>query len=251
MSDELDDPCNWVTGNIAFRVNGQLREMTVTLPKIPIHPRRMLPVLQQMSNAFVNLAVMQDEADGKTIQCKAGCGACCRQLVPISRLEARQLSELVDAMPEPRRTEIRNRFKAAIEKLAEAKLLEVLRNPEQFPDEANATLGIDYFRLGIPCPFLEQESCSIHPDRPVACREYLVTTPSERCARPTPESVRQVPVLVRLSSALIRLSPQGPSRFIPYVPLVLAIDWAAANEDEFQEVPGPDILSRVMKNLAD
>ncbi len=251
MSDELDDPSNWVTGNIGFQSGGQPREMKVTIPKIPIHPQRMLPVLQQMSNAFVDLAVRQVEAEGKTVQCKAGCGACCRQLVPISRLEARQLSQLVDSMPEPRRTEIRRRFDDAVEKLNEAKLLELLQNPEQFSDEANASVGIDYFRLKIPCPFLEQESCSIHLDRPIACREYLVTSPSEECARPTPESVRQVPVLVQLSRATIRLSPQGTSRFIPYVPLVLAIDWANAHEDEFQESPGPHILSQVMKNLAD
>ena len=251
MSDELEDPSNWVTGNIAFRANGQPREMKVTIPKIPIHPQRLLPVLQQMSNAFVDLAVMQVEAEGKTVQCKAGCGACCRQLVPISRLEARQLTELVDSMPEPRRTEIHRRFKDAAEKLNGAKLLELLKNPEQFSDEANASVGIDYFRLGLPCPFLEQESCSIHSDRPIACREYLVTSPAEECARPTPASVHQVPVLVQLSRAMIRLSPQGSSRFIPYVPLVLALDWADANEDEFQEMPGPNILSQVMKNLAD
>lgn len=250
MSDELDNPSNWVTGNIAFQANGQSRELKVTIPKIPIHPQRMLSVLRQMSNAFVNLAVKQVEADGKTVQCRAGCGACCRQLVPISHLEARQLSELVDKLPEPRRTEIVGRFKDALERLHAANILELLKEPEKFSDEANGSVGVDYFRLGIPCPFLEQESCSIHPDRPVACREYLVTSPPDACARPVPQSIQTVPVLVQLSSAMIRLSPQGPSRFIPYVPLVLAIDWANSNEDEFQEMTGPDILSQVMKNLA-
>ncbi|HEY5241787.1 MAG TPA: YkgJ family cysteine cluster protein [Polyangiaceae bacterium] len=28
----------------------------------------------------------------------------------------------------------------------------------------------------VSCPFLEEESCSIHPDRPPICREYLVTS---------------------------------------------------------------------------
>ena len=51
-----------------------------------------------------------------------------------------------------------------------------------------------YFALGIPCPFLEEESCSIHPDRPLVCREYLVTSPAELCAGPTQEGVTPVPV---------------------------------------------------------
>ena len=38
-------------------------------------------------------------------------------------------------------------------------------------------LGREYFQLGIPCPFLEEESCSIYHDRPITCREYLVTSP--------------------------------------------------------------------------
>ena len=44
------------------------------------------------------------------------------------------------------------------------------------------------------CPFLEEESCSIHPDRPLVCREYLVTSPAELCAGPTQEGVTPVAV---------------------------------------------------------
>ncbi len=43
-----------------------------------------------------------------------------------------------------------------------------------------------YFHLGIACPFLEDESCSIHADRPISCREYLVTSPAVNCADPKP-----------------------------------------------------------------
>lgn len=249
MSDALDDSKNWVTGNIEFRSNGQPLELKVTIPKIPIHPQRLLPVLQKMSNAFVDLAVKQVEDEGKTVSCRAGCGACCRQLVPISKLEARQLSELVNSMPEARRTVVHDRFIAAIEKLKEANLLERLQEPEKFSDESNASVGIDYFHLGIACPFLEQESCSIHLDRPIACREYLVTSPAEECARPTQHAIQGVPVLVNLSSAIIRLARQGSSRFIPFVPLVLSIAWSESNEDEFQPLLGTEILSRLLKNL--
>jgi hypothetical protein len=35
---------------------------------------------------------------------------------------------------------------------------------------------VRYFLQGVACPFLEAESCGIHPDRPLACREYLVTS---------------------------------------------------------------------------
>ena len=48
--------------------------------------------------------------------------------------------------------------------------------------------------MGVPCPFLEDESCSIHPERPLVCREYLVTSPAALCAGPTQEGVTPVAV---------------------------------------------------------
>ena len=121
------------------------------------------------------------EKSGKSISCKAGCGACCRQLVPITPTEAYNLRDLIESLPEPRRSDIRARFAEARRKLDEAGLLEKLLHPETVGDELRA-VGMEYFRLGIACPFLEAESCSIYPDRPIACREYLVTSPAEGAA---------------------------------------------------------------------
>ena len=45
-------------------------------------------------------------ARGEAISCKAGCGACCRQLVPVSETEAHHLRDVVEAMPEPRRAAV-------------------------------------------------------------------------------------------------------------------------------------------------
>ena len=112
------------------------------------------------------------ERSGASISCRAGCGACCRQVVPITETEARHVRDLVEAMPEPRRQQIRERFAAGRQRLEDAGLLETFQHPTEIPDRVAA--GMEYFRLGIACPFLEDESCSIHPDRPLSCREYLV-----------------------------------------------------------------------------
>jgi Fe-S-cluster containining protein len=34
------------------------------------------------------------------------------------------------------------------------------------------TLSLEAFALGIACPFLEDEACSIYADRPLACRQH-------------------------------------------------------------------------------
>ena len=60
-------------------------------------------------------------------------------------------------------------------------LLELIEHPERLPAETQRRLGLEYFKPQIPCPFLEDESCSIYAERPFVCREYLVTSPAENC----------------------------------------------------------------------
>jgi Fe-S-cluster containining protein len=38
-----------------------------------------------------------------------------------------------------------------------------------------------YAGLKIPCPFLSEGVCRIYEQRPLACREYFVTSPPEWC----------------------------------------------------------------------
>src|SRR5580704_8020412 len=67
----------------------------------------LLPVFQGLTNEVARRGAAKAVADGEKISCRAGCGACCRQAVPVAEAEARMLAALVAAMPEPRRSEIR------------------------------------------------------------------------------------------------------------------------------------------------
>jgi Fe-S-cluster containining protein len=209
----------------------------------------MLPVFRSIAEVVIDQGVKKAEAAGEKVSCKKGCGACCRQLVPISEMEARQIRDLVDELPEARRSEVRARFADARRRLQEAGLLDKLEHPERFQDGELRPLGLQYFAQGIACPFLAEESCSIHPERPIACREYLVTSPAEECARPNPESVRCVPLAGKVSNAVIRLAGQRSERFIPWVPLILAPDWAEAHPEEPPPRPGPEFVRAVFENL--
>ncbi|MEO8777051.1 MAG: YkgJ family cysteine cluster protein [Rhodanobacter sp.] len=50
-------------------------------------------------------------------------------------------------------------------------MLDRLREPARTDEVSHRQLGIDYLRQGVACPFLEQESCSIYDERPLACRK--------------------------------------------------------------------------------
>jgi Fe-S-cluster containining protein len=95
-------------------------------------------------------------------------------------------------------------------------------------------LGLDYFRLGIACPFLEDESCSIHPYRPSACREYLVTSPAENCARVGELSVQGVPVANGLTTPLAQVAALFLDGEPQNMPMTLSLEWALEHKEEGQ-----------------
>jgi Fe-S-cluster containining protein len=112
-------------------------------------------------------------------------------------------------------------------------------------------LGLDYFRLGIPCPFLENESCSIYADRPLACREFLVTSPAENCRNPGPDNIAKVPLPAMLSETLYRFGATGERQPAFWFPLVLALRYAAehANEQE-PKTQGVELFQRFLRHAA-
>ena len=88
---------------------GELRiAHPLSVPSAPVPAMEIVPALQGLVNAVVAAA----EA-GKAISCRKGCGACCRQLVPVSRTEGERLLQLVEAMPAERRELLKARFAAA------------------------------------------------------------------------------------------------------------------------------------------
>jgi Fe-S-cluster containining protein len=225
-------------------------DVKVAVPTGPVRLRYMLPMVQSLANRVVEGAVQASEAAGRSISCKAGCGACCRQLVPIAEVEARHIRAVVEALPEPRRSMIRARFAQALRQLQGSGLLDKLRGRDRWDEGDARKIGMDYFAQGIPCPFLEDESCSIYPDRPVACREYLVTSPAANCAKPSPESIRMVLLPFKVWTALARCDEAAPnSRFIRWVPLILAPEWAEAHPEEPPARPGPELLRRLFDLL--
>lgn len=244
----LDDT---VTVTVEMDLFGELVREDLDVPATPTRPRTMLPVFQSLAETVVERSVQRATAQGKSVSCRAGCGACCRQLVPISGAESHALRDLVEDLPEPRRTEIRARFADAHRKLAEAGLVAKLLDLRWVKPGDLGALGNEYFRLAIACPFLEAESCSIHPDRPIACREYLVTSPAERCAAPTPEAIDAVQLPGSVSNALSRIDDPRARREASWVPLILAPQWADTHPDAAPPRTGPALMGAFMERLAE
>ena len=233
------------TATLELAVAGRPVRVKLTVPPGRIRPIKLLPQLQILSNALVGAAVEVAEAKGEHISCRAGCGACCRQFVPITTIEAHHLRRLVERMPQPRKQAIKTRFQAAQDTLQAAGLLDQAMHFAELNSSERTRFGLAYFQQHIPCPFLEQESCSIHPDRPISCREYLVTSPAEHCAKPSADTVKCVDVRGKVSNALARFLSDKPR----WIPLVSALNWAAQNPDRSNPRLGKTMLGDLLGQL--
>jgi Fe-S-cluster containining protein len=205
----------------------------ITVPSGPVEAAEVVPALQGLVNAVVAAA----EA-GRTVSCRKGCGACCRQLVPVSLSEGERLLEVIDAQPAERREALQARFAAAEAAITGAGL-------DQRQGRSDRELSVAYFALGLPCPFLENESCSIHPERPLVCREYLVSSPPELCAGPVQKGVTPLPV-PKVSLAARRLQDEADDWF----PLALLMAWRRARPHKaVARRPGPEWVQRFLRQL--
>lgn len=245
MSNESD----WKTGQITLSVGGTKFEMEMTVPAKPIKPTRMLPIFQAMTSSFVDLEVGETEKQGKKISCKAGCGACCRQAVPLAEIEAYKIAELVENLEEPRRSKIKQKFETGCQHFHETGWFERMDEYANLSHEERQKTVMEYFYEGIPCPFLENESCSIHADRPLACREYLVTSPAENCADPSPETIRMVKMTVEPSKTLREIGRSENLQKLNFVPMIRALEWARQYPENMPEKTGPDWTMEFVQNL--
>jgi Fe-S-cluster containining protein len=242
-------PNEQAVAHLGLKIGEQRISVSVSVPKGPATLREMLPAAQELTNAVVAAAEAAVAAEGRKISCTAGCGACCRQLVPIAPSEAHHLAALVERLPEPRRSQVRERFAAAISRLTQAGLIDALRHPERLDEAMVTPFGLEYFRQGIPCPFLEQESCSIHPERPLACREHLVTSPAAYCADPSPKKVEGVMLPIKLSRVLRQLDQASHPAAPPWLPLILSLEWAAQDSAKPLARPGPVWLRQFVERM--
>lgn len=211
---------------------GPLRAM-LGVPPRPMRLSELAFGFLDISSKLTDVAVEREAREGRHVSCQKGCGACCRQVVPLSPPEAWLIADLVAGLPPARQAEVRAAFAAASDTLArtgvKAALSARMERVEQMTSAA-----MDYFRLQIACPFLRDESCSIHPYRPSICREYMVTSPAENCAQLGRGPIQRIPVSVRLSEALASLTGKLLGKEPEVVPMTLALEWAEAHRADGQ-----------------
>jgi Fe-S-cluster containining protein len=229
----------WVTGRVTLRIRGAPLDLEMTVPARPVKLHRMLPIFHQMSDSFAAIGIEAAELSGAVVSCRAKCSACCYQAVPVSEAELYFLAELVNAMPEPRRSQVRARFDNAYEHFSSSGWFGDLRSGKGRTWEGAEELVLDYFRQRVPCPFLEDSMCSIYEHRPIACREYLAVSDPENCANPSAQGVKLVDLPIKPSAVLKKMAAGEASRREGlFLLLIMALEIAENHPETFPEKTG-------------
>jgi Fe-S-cluster containining protein len=232
---------------LELQIGGRALALRLPMPNGTARLRDLIPALRVLMAGLTGVAVERAADEGRQVACRAGCGACCRQLVPLAGAEAQHLAALIEAMPPARRAAIEARFAAARTQLEAAGLWPALADLAVITDAREAAaLGQAYFAAAVACPFLEDESCSIHPERPLSCREYLVSSAPERCADPAGQGVVPVKLDRRLAAAVAGVGVGGRPR---YVAMTALFEWVARNPESPELQDPAALLGEVLTYL--
>ena len=221
---------------LTLRIDGDA--VPISAPQPPARGRldELLPAQREIDNAAIGHAVRKAAAQGQQVSCTKGCSACCRaQPVPVTPPEAHALLRLVEALPPPRRRDMDARFDANVGRLRDAGLADAfLQRPPGFTAAQARDLALRYFTLGLVCPFLVDDACSIHPQRPFVCRQYLVSSDPALCADPFANALDVIPMPLHAATADLAMAEAALGRPQHTVPLVLALEYARVHREELE-----------------
>ncbi|MDE3185973.1 MAG: YkgJ family cysteine cluster protein [Acidobacteriota bacterium] len=243
-----------VTVEFAVGIGDGQFKASATVPAGQTNLTQILPVLQSLSSSFIEGVTAQLAESGQPVSCRAGCGACCRQMAPISIFEAEALSAWIRTLPEARQEQLASRFHQALVALGAAGIIDrMVEEDWQAETESARKLALDYLYARVPCPLLEEESCSIHPIRPLICREYLVTSPPEHCADPAHLQVVPVHLPLNFSRILKAIGKELEQDSRGWIPLVFLFAWmkSGARPGDAVAGTGPQVLYEFVKRMSE
>jgi len=236
---ESPDHAPTLKATFSVPVGGGFLHASAAVPAGQTTLTELLPIIQNLENAIIGRVAEEASQAGTPITCGPKCGACCRQMVPVSLFEAEALMEWMRSLPAERQAELEARFHQALAALRDAGVIEKILSEEWAEGgEAAAQLAIDYFHASVPCPFLEDENCGIHPRRPLSCREYLVTSAPELCADPAVHAVAGVRLPLKMSRVLYAFGREMEQDPRGWIPLVFLLAWGRSGARPGDRIAG-------------
>ncbi len=208
-----------------------------------------VPLARELADRIVARTAESLSEQGTPVVCGKRCTACCRYLVPLSVPEVFRLTgELLD-MPADDGSPILLSSIEAAKTIIESR--PQFEGPGECPPEQAAARDFMedvngwYSALELDCPLLRDGICTVYNNRPLACREHIVTGSAAPC-RPGPDYEPHVVTLpVSVLDCLAELAAELEGGEVESVMLPLALPWAQSNYARARRTwPAPMMVER-------
>jgi len=189
-----------------------------------------VPLARTISTKLA-LAVLDSlRKNGQSVPCRKGCSACCNYLIPLSVPEVFRLREELLETPADYSRQILQSCLGRAERLLDNKPpIFSLKNSSKSARAQISRIGKWYGGLKLTCPFLSDGLCTLYEQRPIACREHIVTNSAVLCQNGHRGEPNVVPIPVSILDALGQLTAELEQSDIEAIILPLAFAWAQDN----------------------
>jgi Fe-S-cluster containining protein len=206
-------------------VTDRILRFSISLVSRPVPLSELVPMACQLSQAIVDATSRRIEESDSRIACRKGCDACCSYLVPISPAEAYHIRDEIFKLSQLEQKTLFRSCQHTTRQLIDHRIPDALFSPTQEHEERLEILSDWYRELNLPCPFLVNHACCIYDFRPLACREYLVTSHPSKCRSESTERSARIPMPLRIAEVLAetcRILEDGESSILlPLLPSFL------------------------------
>ena len=122
-------PCDMIMRTVELPVPDGVIRGKVAITAGQMHLSGLVRTAYALTDAMVARANNLEIENGHTISCQAGCGACCRHMVPVSPPEAFYLMDYIDSLEASPKSAVLKRFDSIVETLMRYELIDELLEP--------------------------------------------------------------------------------------------------------------------------
>jgi hypothetical protein len=119
--------------DLRLRIGQERFDLSARIPDAPLSLLDLLPMLRSLTDVVTGVAEREAAAAAQRVRRGPGCGACCRQLVPIAPVEAMALRRTIEELDPDHRRRVEAGFASAVEQLAGTGLLTRIQPPSAVP----------------------------------------------------------------------------------------------------------------------
>lgn len=251
---QINNTCGGGVETISFELDilGEPVRFSISVAQKKARLSDIAPLARTLSTKLALVMLDRLRSNGELVPCCKGCSACCNYLVPLSIPEAFRLREELLAMPAEQGKAVLQSCLDTAKRILDKKPKEF--NINKLAEAANpvqiSQLGKWYAGLKLTCPFLSDSLCTSYENRPIACREYIVTGSALLCEDESTDESQKVQTPVSVLECLGQLTAELEQSNIEAVMLPLAIPWTQENIERGERTwPAVTMVERFVEIL--